>query len=171
MSFPCGVERSKVKPVWAISETSQLANCPKVSIRSCVERPHRVSSVTSTASILRSGAHERGTPVGVRHELSELLEGFFVYGLVAHRYVYVLHAGFSHDLFFVEATVLFGGAQVDNGLVSGFRETPEVLFVGLSGRRHTFQGAARVLQAGCYLVYVSHFSTSFRFHLSFTVGG
>lgn len=40
-------------------EASHDASCPNVSIRSCVGRPHRVGSVTSTAS-----RHLRGCPSG-----------------------------------------------------------------------------------------------------------
>ena len=48
------MERSNASPICAISETSQEVSCPRVSIRSCVERPHRVSSVTGTASTSRA---------------------------------------------------------------------------------------------------------------------
>jgi hypothetical protein len=52
-SLPCGVDRSKVRPLCAMRLQSHEASSPRVFIKSCVERPHRVSSVTSTTSISR----------------------------------------------------------------------------------------------------------------------
>ena len=46
--LPWEVDRSNVSPVCAMSEASQEVSSPSVGVRSCIERPHQVSSVTST---------------------------------------------------------------------------------------------------------------------------
>jgi len=53
---PCGVARSNVIPFKATTDTRHASNSFSVASRSVVLRPHRESSVTSTASICRAWA-------------------------------------------------------------------------------------------------------------------
>jgi hypothetical protein len=53
---PCGVERSKARPLIAITDTRRASSSSSVCSRSSVLRPQRDSSVTSTTSISRRWA-------------------------------------------------------------------------------------------------------------------
>ena len=53
---PCGVVRSKVRPVIAMTETRCASSAFSVCSRSSVLRPQRDNSVTSTMSIRRAWA-------------------------------------------------------------------------------------------------------------------
>ena len=67
---PCGVSSSKVIPFMATTETFQPASLFRVSNKSCVDRPHRESSLTRIASICRACARSSNRLRAVRLTLA-----------------------------------------------------------------------------------------------------